>query len=101
MDMYGRNGVPPSPALIEAIRTRRYNAPRLRLSARARESMGPTPSGGEDWSKMQAVFEQILRTLPALGYEPVVVPKTDVATRAAWVMDVVSLGRIDSPLSCD
>lgn len=35
---------------------------------------------------MQAVFEAILRTLPALGYEPLVVPKASVEDRAAFVL---------------
>jgi predicted ATPase len=35
---------------------------------------------------MEAVFKQILGTLPALGYEPVVVPKGTIEERAAFVL---------------
>ncbi len=36
---------------------------------------------------MEAVFEHIVATLPTLGYAPVIMPKADVATRAAFVLD--------------
>ncbi len=85
MDMYGTNGVPPSPELTEAIRTRRYNA-KVFVFPPWREIYGTDTERREDWSKMEAVFEQILRTLPVLGYEPVVVPKACVEDRAAFVL---------------
>lgn len=85
MDMYDTNGVAPSPALVEAIRTRRYNR-RLFVLPPWREIYAPDGERWEDWSKMEAVFEQILRTLPVLGYEPLVVPIGTVEARAAFVM---------------
>jgi predicted ATPase len=85
MDMYGANGVPPSQELIEAIRTRRYNT-RVFVFPPWREIYGTDTERWEDWSRMQAVFETILRTLPELGYEPMVVPKASVEARAAFVL---------------
>jgi predicted ATPase len=85
MDMYGTNGVTPSPALTEAIRTRRYNR-RVFVFPPWAEIYGTDSERREDWSRMEAVFEQILRTLPELGYEPVVVPKASVEDRAAFVL---------------
>ena len=89
MDMYGTNGVAPSPTLVEAIRTRRYNA-RVFVFPPWREIYGTDAERREDWSKMQAVFEQILTTLRALGYEPVVVPTGSVEERAAFVLSHAS-----------
>ena len=85
MDMYGTNGVPPSSALAEAIRTRRYNG-RVFVFPPWEEIYGTDTERREDWSRMQAVFEDILRTLPDLGYAPVVVPKASVEARAAFVL---------------
>ena len=85
MDMHGANGVPPSPELIEAIRTRRYNT-RVFVFPPWQEIYGTDSERWEDWSKMQAVFENILRTLPEVGYEPVVVPKASVEDRAAFIL---------------
>lgn len=85
MDMYGTNGVPPSPELTEAIRTRRYNA-KVFVFPPWQEIYGTDTERREDWSRMEAVFDQILRTLPELGYEPVVVPKGSVEDRAAFVL---------------
>ena len=86
MDMYGANGVPPSPVLVEAVRERRYNS-RVFVFPPWREIYGTDSERREDWSRMEAVFGQILSTLPELGYEPVVVPKVSVAERAAFVME--------------
>jgi len=85
MDMYGTNGVPPSPALVEALRTRRYNR-QVFVFPPWREIYGTDDERREDWSRMEAVFEEIVTTLPALGYEPVVVPKASVEARAAFVL---------------
>lgn len=85
MDMYGTNGVPPSPALVEAIRTRRYNT-RVFVFPPWREIYATDAERRQDWSQMEAVHQQILRTLPELGYEPVVVPKASVEDRAAFVL---------------
>ena len=45
MDMYGTNGVPPSPALVEAIRTRRYNR-QVFVFPPWKDIYANTPSGG-------------------------------------------------------
>jgi predicted ATPase len=89
MDMHGANGVPPSPALTEAIRTRRYNR-RVFVFPPWREIYGTDTERRENWSSMQAVFDRILATLPQLGYEPVIVPKASVEDRAAFVLDSTS-----------
>lgn len=85
MDMHGANGVPPSPELAEALRTRRYNR-RVFVFPPWREIYRTDSERWEDWSKMGAVFGQVLRTLAALAYEPLVVPKADVEARAAFVL---------------
>ena len=85
MDMYGANGVPPSPALMDAIRTRRYSA-QVFVFPPWREIYATDAERRQDWSEMEAVFERILRTLPELGYAPVVVPKASVEERAAFVL---------------
>jgi predicted ATPase len=87
MDMYATNGVPPSPALVEAIATRRYNA-QVFVFPPWREIYGTDAERREDWSRMQAVFEQIVTTLPALGYAPVVVPIGPVQDRAEFVLSL-------------
>lgn len=85
MDMYGANGVAPSPELTAAIRDRRYNR-RVFVFPPWRDIYRVDGERREDWSRMKAVFEEILRTLPALDYEPVVVPIGAVETRAAFVL---------------
>lgn len=86
MDMYGTNGVPPSPALVEAIRTRRYNR-QVFVFPPWQEIYATDAERRQDWSQMEAVFAQILRTLPQLGYDPVVVPKGSLKDRAAFVLN--------------
>ncbi|WP_421935270.1 AAA family ATPase [Phenylobacterium sp.] len=85
MDMYGTNGVPPSPALVEAIRTRRYNR-QVFVFPPWKDIYANDAERRQDWSQMAAVFAQILRTLPYLGYHPVIVPKGSVEDRAAFVL---------------
>ncbi len=85
MDMYGTNGVPPSPALVEAIRTRRYNR-QVFVFPPWQDIYANDAERRQDWSQMEAVFAQILRTLPDLGYHPVIVPKGSVEDRAAFVL---------------
>jgi predicted ATPase len=85
MDMYETNGVPPSPALVEAMCARRYSS-RVFVFPPWQEIYGTDAERREDWSRMEAVFAQILTTLPALGYEPAVVPEGTVEERAAWVL---------------
>jgi predicted ATPase len=85
MDMFGANGASPSPRLAEAIRTRRYNA-RVLVLPPWKEIYATDAERREDWSRMPAVHDAILRTLPALGYQPVIVPKGAVEDRAAFVL---------------
>ena len=86
MDMYGANGVPPSRILVEAVKARRYNS-QVFVFPPWREIYATDNERRDDWSKMEAVFEQILTTLPELGYDPVVVPTASVAERAAFVTE--------------
>jgi predicted ATPase len=85
MDMHGANGAAPSPRLADALRTRHYNR-RVFVFPPWREIYATDGERWEAWSKMEAVFETILRTLPELGYEALVVPKATVEERAAFVL---------------
>lgn len=85
MDMYGSNGVAPSETLIEAIRTRRYNR-RVFVFPPWKDIYQADTERREDWSRMEAVFNQIVATLPPLGYEPLIIPKAGVQERAAFVL---------------
>ena len=42
---------------------------------------------GPDWDEAEATFDNVLRSLVELRYEPVIVPKSDVAARAAFVLE--------------
>ncbi|MBL8771809.1 MAG: AAA family ATPase [Phenylobacterium sp.] len=85
MDMHGANGALPSPALLKALASRRYNS-RVFVFPPWREIYAPDAERRQDWSEMEAVFERIVRTLPDLGYAPVIVPKASVEDRAAFVL---------------
>lgn len=85
MDSYGANGAIPSPAILEAVRTRRYNA-RVFIFPPWREIYETDAERRQDWAEAERTFDLILKRLPTLGYDPVVVPKADVATRAAFVL---------------
>jgi predicted ATPase len=89
-DSYRANGAEPSHALIEAIRTRRYSA-KVFVFPPWREIYETDAERKQDWDEAEATFGKILRVLPDLGYEPVVVPKADVATRAAFVLKWAAL----------
>jgi predicted ATPase len=84
-DSYGANGATPSSELIEAIATRRYNR-RVFVFPPWREIYETDAERKQDWAEAEATFHRILRLLPDLGYEPVIVPKADIATRAAFVL---------------
>ena len=85
LDSYGGNGAIPSPTLIEAIRTRRYNR-RVFLFPPWREIYETDAERRQDWAEAEATFGKFLNVLPGLGYEAIVVPEADVATRAAFVL---------------
>jgi predicted ATPase len=85
MDMYGTNGVPPSPELTEAIRTRRYNA-QVFVFPPWREIYGTDAERKQDWAEAEATFGKVMTVMVDLGYEPVVVPKGSVEDRAVFVL---------------
>lgn len=85
MDSYGANGAIPSQTLIEAIRTRRYNR-QVFLFPPWREIYETDAERKQDWAEAEATFGKFLSLLPELDYEAVVVPKGDLATRAAFVL---------------
>ena len=84
-DSYGANGAIPSQTLIEAIRTRRYKR-QIFLFPPWREIYETDAERKQDWEEAEATFGKFLSVLPELGYDAVVVPKADVATRAAFVL---------------
>ena len=85
MDSFGANGATPTPKLIEAVRTRRYNA-KVFIFPPWREIYETDAERRQDWAEAERTFDLILSILPTLGYLPVVVPKADVATRAAFIL---------------
>ena len=85
MDSCGGNGVVPSPAILEAVQTRRYNA-KVFIFPPWREIYETDAERRQDWAEAEQTFDLILKRLPTLGYDPVIVPKADVATRAAFVL---------------
>jgi predicted ATPase len=84
-DSYRANGSEPSAALVEAIRTRRYN-PRVFIFPPWREIYETDAERKQDWDEAEATFGRILRILPEIGYTPIVVPTGDLAARAAFVL---------------
>jgi predicted ATPase len=86
MDVYEANGAVPTPQLVEAIRTRRYN-PTVFVFPPWREIYATDAERKQDWAEAEATFGKIMRVMPALGYAPVVVPKGDVEARAAFILD--------------
>jgi len=85
MDMWGANGTPPSPDLVEAVRTRRYNA-QVFVFPPWREIYAPDAERKQDWAEAEATFGRVMTGMRELGYEPVVVPKASVEARAAFVL---------------
>ena len=90
-DSYRANGAEPSAALIEAIATRRYN-PQVFVFPPWREIYQTDGERKQDWNEAEATFDKVLRVLPELGYRPIVVPKVDVAARAAFVLERAASG---------
>lgn len=85
MDSYGANGAAPSPAIVEAVRTRRYNA-RVFIAPPWREIYEADEERRQDWAEAERTFDVIREQLPTLGYEPVVLPKASIAERAAFIL---------------
>lgn len=85
MDMWNANGTLPSPALREAVRTRRYN-PQVFVFPPWREIYVTDAERRQDWAEAEATFGRVLTMLEETGYAPTVVPKASVAERAAFVL---------------
>lgn len=84
-DSYGANGAEPSPELIAAIATRRYNRC-VFVFPPWREIYQTDAERKQDWGEAEATFDKVLQVLPQIGYEPVIVPRGDVEMRAAFVL---------------
>lgn len=89
IDSYGANGVAPSAEITEAVRTHRYNT-RVFLFPPWREIYETDVERRQDWAEAKRTFEIIRRRLPTLGYAPVIVPKGDIAERAAFVLQAAA-----------
>lgn len=85
LDSYGANGALPSPRIMEAVRTRRYNA-RVFVFPPWRAIYATDTERRQDWREAEATFGIIRARLPTLGYAPVIVPKASVEARAAFVL---------------
>lgn len=85
MDSYGGNGVTPTPEIVDAVRTRRYNA-RVFVFPPWREIYETDAERKQDWAEAERTFDLIQAMLPTLAYEPVVLPKASVEERAAFVL---------------
>ena len=92
MDMRGCNGAAPTAALIEAIRTRRYNR-KVFVLPPWREIYAPDAERRQDWPEAEATFARVLSNLAECGYEAVIVPKASVAERADFVLARVNAWR--------
>lgn len=86
IDSWRSNGVEPTATLREMVRTRRYNR-QVFVFPPWREIYATDAERRQDWDEAQATFGRILRNLAELDYLPVVVPKADLALRAAFVLD--------------
>jgi predicted ATPase len=86
MDSCGGDGVEPWPEVLEAIRTRRYNR-RIFVFPPWREIYETDTERKQDWPEAERTFGRIMAALPTHNYKPVVVPKADVVTRAAFVLE--------------
>jgi len=91
MDMWGANGTPPSPALREAVRTRRYN-PRVFIFPPWREIYATDAERKQDWAEAEATFERVREVMSKLGYDPLVVPVGTVEARAAFLLAQPTVG---------
>jgi predicted ATPase len=90
IDSYGANGEAPSPALVQAVRTHRYN-PKVFIFPPWREIYQTDAERRQDWEEAARTFEDMRERLPQLGYAPVVVPIGDAAARAAFILSEASI----------
>jgi predicted ATPase len=86
MDMWGANGSTPSPILIEAVRTHRYNA-RVFVFPPWREIYETDAERRQHWDVAEATLQKVLNMLHDLDYTPLIVPKADVEDRVAFILD--------------
>ncbi len=84
-DGFNPRWTPPA-ELLEAAHARRYNR-RIFVFPPWREIYETDFERRQDWDEAQATFPRVLRVAERFGYEPLVVPTADVATRAAFVLD--------------
>ncbi len=94
-DSWRAEGVPPSPTLIEAVRTRRY-CRRVFVFPPWREIYETDAERKQDWAEAEATFARVISGVQEMGYAPLVVPKSDVATRAAFVLAHAQEAALDS-----
>jgi predicted ATPase len=88
-DSYGANGTTPPPWLVEAVRTRRYNA-HVFVFPPWREIYATDDERKQDWAAAEATFDLVLGTLLQLGYQSVVVPTGTVEARADFILERAS-----------
>ena len=86
LDSWRANGVAPTATLAEALRARRYNR-RVFIAPPWREIYQIDAERRQDWAEAEATYGRILKNLDELGYEPVVLPKTSVDARVAFVLE--------------
>jgi predicted ATPase len=77
------------PDLVAAAQARRYNT-RVFVFPPWREIYQTDTERRQDWAEAEATFGRILQGLERFGYQPVVVPRTDVEERAAFVLGLAS-----------
>ena len=79
-------GWSPPADLIAAARARRYNAQAF-VFPPWREIYETDAERRQEWAEAEATFSRILEQLDQFGYTPLIVPKAQVAARAAFVLD--------------
>lgn len=92
IDSYGANGATPTTALIEAVRTRRYNS-RVFIFPPWRDIYETDAERRQDWAEAERTFALLHDRLPMLGYEPVVLPKASLEERTAFVLERSRISR--------
>jgi predicted ATPase len=85
-DSYGGEGVTPTPEIIEAVRTRRYNRC-VFVFPPWREIYETDAERRQDWHEAETTFDRILSVLLQLDYEPLIVPKASVVERTDFVLE--------------
>jgi len=85
-DAWRAEGVAPSPALVEAVRTRRYNR-RVFVFPPWREIYETDAERKQDWAEAEGTFPRIVTAFDEMGYEAIIVPKASVEERAAFVLE--------------